>query len=205
MLPLKIATLATIAMLSAAPVMAQVPDSSPAPAPAERPAGGPGGGPMWHHGPGMPGPKEFAAFARKFCLNRFAMRTGELAFLEARLELTGRQQPLWDGWYKIVIAGVQNQRKQCEANIPTNGKPPTILDRDEHIQAALAAREQTLKLARPALVALYQSLNPEQREVMDHLPQFLHHGGRFHGHGGPFGEHGGHPFPRPGFPGGDPM
>ncbi|MEA2780605.1 MAG: hypothetical protein QOK29_2149 [Rhodospirillaceae bacterium] len=115
------------------------------------------------------------------CLSRFARSAGHLAYLEARLQLTPAQQPLWDKWQQALAAGAGKQRESCLASLPAADAKPTALDRDTRIQNMLEIKVDSLKAARPALEALYQVLTPDQRKIFDHpRPK--------HGHGG-FGHH----------------
>jgi len=125
----------------------------------------------WHH-------KHNAAFQPKdFCLNRFARTAGHLAYTEAKLQLTVSQRPLWDKWQAAVSAGAQKERDSCLASLPAKDAQPTALDRDDRLQKMLAMKADNLKAARPALVALYDSLTPEQRAVFDHPRPMGRHGG----------------------------
>src|SRR5215813_6000121 len=44
-------------------------------------------------------------FAKKMCIEHFARSSGRLAYLEAKLQLTADQQPLWDKWAEAVGKG----------------------------------------------------------------------------------------------------
>jgi LTXXQ motif family protein len=125
----------------------------------------------WHH-------KHDAAFQPKdFCLNRFARTAGHLAYTEAKLQLTASQHALWDKWQAAVTAGAEKERDSCLASLPAKDARPTALDRDDRLQKMLAMKADNLKTARPALVALYDSLTPEQRAVFDHPRPMSRHGG----------------------------
>src|ERR1700759_1921866 len=45
-----------------------------------------------------PSPAELAAQQKRMCQDAYAHQVGELAYLEARLELTAAQRPLFDRW-----------------------------------------------------------------------------------------------------------
>ncbi|MDR3515466.1 MAG: Spy/CpxP family protein refolding chaperone [Azospirillaceae bacterium] len=205
MLSHKFGPVAAIVLLCAAPAVAQV--SSPsAPAPSASAATAPDDAPDGAPLDAKPGSKDFTAFAKRMCLDHYADRIGDLAALEVRLSLTDQQRPLWNEWYKVTSASAQTMRVFCETNIPNKEAPPTIVERDDMTQSFLAAHEQALKTARPALVALYQALTPEQREILDRPHRFMgpgpgpfHPGEMHHGHGGPFHEP--HGFGGPGFGG----
>jgi LTXXQ motif family protein len=118
---------------------------------------------------------------KSMCIDHFARSAGRLAYLEARLQLTGDQQPLWDKWRQSVAAGAEKERNDCLADLPAAGQRPTALDRDSHMEKMLATKVATLEAARPALEALYNSLTPEQRVAFDR-PMHGHHDGHFGHH-----------------------
>jgi hypothetical protein len=101
------------------------------------------------------------------CAERYAHTVARLAYLEARLELTADQHPLWDRWRDAVISGVDQQRALCRQSPFRSGGHPTIVERQAYFAQITAARAQALQRAQPPLEALYQVLTPEQREVLD--------------------------------------
>jgi hypothetical protein len=128
----------------------------------------------WHH------KFDRAARAKDFCLEHFARSAGRLAYVEAKLRLTADQQPLWDKWQQAVAAGAQQERDDCLASLPGDGARLTALDRDDRLQKMLSIKVDSLKAARPALTALYDSLTPDQRAIFDHPRPMGHHGGFGH-------------------------
>jgi len=75
-------------------------------------------------------------------------------------------------------------KDDCIAGVPAKDTPSTALDRDTRVEKLLTDKLDTLKTARPALEALYQSLSPEQRTAFDHSTK-----GRHKGMGGPKWQH----------------
>jgi hypothetical protein len=132
-----------------------------------------------HHADGMPTDTERAAWHQERCADRYAHRVGEIAYLETRLALTGAQRGAFDNWKRIVLSNAKNGSDACGADRPhdMNG-PPSIVDRERHMEAMMKTRIEFLDAELPALAALYQTLTPEQKMVLDH------------GHGGPHGRHG---------------
>ena len=61
----------------------------------------------------------------------------------------------------------QKQRQACIENAVTPGAPVTALERRDRLQKILQARLDGLQSTRPQLEALYRSLSPEQRQVVD--------------------------------------
>jgi hypothetical protein len=108
-----------------------------------------------------------ADWHQQACTERYARIAGRLAYLEAKLELTADQRPLWDTWRDAVISGADQQRTLCRQSPFRSGEHATIVDRQAYFGRITAARAQALQTAQPALEALYQALDPEQREVLD--------------------------------------
>jgi len=104
---------------------------------------------------------------QRFCTERYARTAGRLAYLEARLELTAEQRPLWEKWHDAAISGADQQRALCRQSPFGSDTRPTIVQRYAHFGQMTAARAQSLQTAQPALEALYQALSPEQRGVLD--------------------------------------
>jgi hypothetical protein len=116
---------------------------------------------------------------QRFCTERYARTAGRLAYLEAKLELTAEQRPLWEKWRDAAISGAEQQRALCRQSPFGSDTRPTIVQRYAHFGQMTAARAQSLQTAQPALEALYQALSPEQRGVLDRPAREHGHG---HGH-----------------------
>lgn len=114
------------------------------------------------------------------CTERFARLSARLAYLEVKLELTAEQRPLWDKWRASVADGAGKVRTVCVGSVPAPDAKPTIVDRLAHLQERLATEAAALQAAQPSLVAVYQALTPEQRELFEHVLKMGHH----HHHGG---------------------
>ena len=117
--------------------------------------------------PSAYGHQDPIARMKSMCAEHFARSAGRMAYLEAKLQLTPDQQPLWDKWQQTLSTGAENQRNDCLADVPASGAMPTALDRDARIEKMMAAKVETLQSARPALEALYAALTPEQRASFD--------------------------------------
>ena len=127
-----------------------------------------------HHHPDM------AELHKAMCGDRLAHEAAHLAFVEAKLELTEAQKPLFAKFRQIVLDSAAKEKAACLATTPKADAKPTILDREAHAEAMLAAKLDGLKASKGALQALYDSLTPTQRHVLDHSG---HHGGWGHHHG----------------------
>jgi LTXXQ motif family protein len=103
------------------------------------------------------------------CIDRLARRAGFIASIGFRLNLTPVQKPLWDKVVAASQAAEDNQRKLCDA-LPASAQDrdkQTIIDRMNHWQEMLQARLQGLQQAEPAVQALYQTLTPDQKAILD--------------------------------------
>jgi len=137
----------------------------------------PGGGDGWHHGHSMFGRHMFEAMRpEEFCRERYARRAGALAYVEAKLDLTDAQRPLWDKYQQASLDVAQKLRQSCLANAGTHWWDLSMLDRRQRIEQLLKGRLDGLQQTDPPLQALYQALTPEQRKIMDH-PRPRHDGG----------------------------
>ncbi len=137
---------------------------------------------------------DFAAMHGEMCKDLYARAVGRMAYLEARLQLTSAQQPLFETWKNVVMANAGERSKACAAMMPPPA-PPSILDAMQHEQAMLQARLSALQAEMPALTAFYQSLSPEQQRAL------MAEGRGPHGHfGHERGEHGEHDGPHDGPP-----
>ena len=136
------------------------------------PAAGPGddgdGSPM-HHNWHRHGHRGFMAMAPgDRCKEGYAREAGFLAYLGARLDLSAQQQPLWDKYHQAMLDSAGKQRQVCLDNVSATQADVSALQRRDHIEKFLTARLDALHATRPSLEALYQSLTPEQRALLDH-------------------------------------
>jgi hypothetical protein len=97
-----------------------------------------------------------------------------MAFLEAKLSLTPRQQPLFSAWKDVVLQTARTRANGC-ANEAMPDKADGMLAREARMESRLEARLAALQAERPALIAFYQSLSNEQKRMFDHA-------GRHHEH-----------------------
>jgi hypothetical protein len=149
-----------------------------------------------HHG--WRNSPDFAAMHAEMCKDLYAREVGRTAYLEARLQLTAAQQPLFETWKNVVLANAGERSKTCAAMTPP-AQRPSMLDMMQHEQTRLEARLAALQAEVPALTALYQSLSPEQQRAF----MADGHGRGPHGHfDHEHGEHDGPPHdgPRDGAP-----
>jgi hypothetical protein len=137
----------------------------------------------------MPHHPDMAKMHQAMCGEMPAHAAAKLAYLEAKLELTDAQKPLFAKWRQSLLDSANKNKATCLANAPKEGAMPNALEREAHMEAMLEAHLQAMKAARPSLEALYNSLTAAQKQTFDHA----HHGGMGHqgmmGHGGGMGGH----------------
>ena len=162
-------TLAGAAMIAAAaialPVMAWSQNATQPPAAApDHP--GHGMMQMMHHGWG----RWANVSPQQACVDRIARHAGFVTAIGFKLNLTDAQKPLWDKVVAATQAAQANEAKTCAvlpASADDRGKM-TIIDRLNHRQAMMQAQLQGLQQSMPAVQALYQTLSPEQKALVDH-------------------------------------
>jgi hypothetical protein len=166
---------ATAAVAQPAPGPNGPPPGAPGAAgPGPRPDGaGPPRPPGEFQQRGMMGHHRFGGFFRAMspdqaCKERFARESGFLAYVGAKLELTAPQQPLYDKYRQAMLDSASKQRQFCLDNAGARPSSQTALERRDRMEKFLTARLDALHATRPALDALYQSLTPSQRAILDH-------------------------------------
>lgn len=174
---LLLAAVAVVAIASAAPLAADqpIPDQAQlaqaGPMGPHMAQGGDGHRGHWRmHGHHMGQGRMMQGSPREWCAERIARQAGRMGYLESRLGLTAEQKPLWDRYQAAVRDGREKERQLC-ANAPERLDTTTALERDARMQKFLSTRLATMQATRPALEALYQALNTEQRTVLDR-PRF---------------------------------
>lgn len=121
----------------------------------------------------MPSRAEIAAHFKQMCQDRYAWAAGRLAFLEVKLTLTPAQEPLFQRWREVQLGIAKHRADDCAARpLPdrTAGRKaarPSPVERLTRQEDRLKQRIADLDAERPALEALYGSLSPAQKEVLD--------------------------------------
>ena len=111
----------------------------------------------------------FAAMRpEQFCRERFARRAGFLAYLQAKLDLTDAQKPLWDKYQQASLEVAQKHLQGCIENAGSKWGEMSALDRRQRIEQRLKARLDGLQATDQPLQDLYQALTPEQHKIVDH-------------------------------------
>jgi hypothetical protein len=123
---------------------------------------------------------DMMAMHKAMCGEHQATQAAHLAYLESKLQLTDAQKPLFAAWRQIVLDNAGKEQAACLGAMPKADSKPTILDREAHAEILLGAKLQSLRASKGALQALYESLTPAQRQVLDH-PRHHGHWGQRHG------------------------
>jgi hypothetical protein len=86
--------------------------------------------------------------------------------------LTDQQKPAWTKWRQTKIEAAEKRRMACLQHDWSKHESETALDREARVEKWLTGRLQDLQASRPALQALYDSLNPEQKVVFDQASEW---------------------------------
>jgi hypothetical protein len=115
----------------------------------------------------MPGAAEMAAHMKRMCEDRYAREVGHLAYLEARLNLTQPEQPLFARWKGVKLDIAKRGTADCSQRVAhLDHKEFTPVERMGREQDMLKRRLTDLDAERPVLAALYDALTPQQREAL---------------------------------------
>lgn len=118
-----------------------------------------------------------------FCLDRVARRAGNRTYLKIKLDLKADQVAAWDAFAKASDAADVKDTARCNA-LPSDMKErPNYVDRLGMEETYMKARVERIEAVKPSLTALYNTLSPEQKAVLDR-PRPMG-GMRGHRHGGP--------------------
>jgi hypothetical protein len=116
-----------------------------------------------------------AARHAEMCSDHLARESGRLAYLEAKLELTEAQKPLFGKWRQALLDSAAKHKAACLASPAGAGWGGSILDRQAEEEQTLSLKLQSLQASHSALKALYEGLTPAQRQVLDR-PEHGHEG-----------------------------
>jgi hypothetical protein len=117
----------------------------------------------------------------QFCRNISALKAGELAFLETKLQLTTSQQPLFARWKDISMDIVKRHEGDCDSRVERlrAGQRPDMMARLDREEDRLKTRLADIQAERPALSTLYAALDPTQKEELGRAARHVM-GGRMH-------------------------
>lgn len=104
----------------------------------------------------------------QMCENLYARKAGEIAFLEAKLQLNAAQQPLFARWKDINLDIAKRHEADCSGRVERlrAGQRPDMMERLTREEEMLKTRLADIQAERPSLTGLYASLNPTQKEEL---------------------------------------
>jgi hypothetical protein len=122
-------------------------------------------------------PERPAFSPQKMCIEKVARRIGNRAYLKARLDLKPEQMQAWTTFEKVADDVSAKDKARC-ASLPTEIKTrPDFAERFAMRESMMKQRSESLTAVKPSLLALYASLTPEQKQIVDGP---VMGGGRFH-------------------------
>lgn len=115
--------------------------------------------------------EQIEKFRLDACSEWYGDMVGRMASLETRLNLADPQKKLWNDWTKFHQTAAMAQKERCIAGAPRAAKddsaPLGAVEIEKRMEVGLSERLQALQSSRPALEALYASLNADQKETFD--------------------------------------
>jgi hypothetical protein len=115
-------------------------------------------------------PAEMAARHKQMCQDAFAHQVGDLAYLEAKLNLTPAQQASYDRWKNVKLDIAKRGAADCATrDVPPRGQNrPSPMDGMAREEDNLKRRLADLQAERPVLAAFYNSLTDTQKSALLH-------------------------------------
>lgn len=113
--------------------------------------------------PDIDGPMGEGPRPGQFCRNIYALKAAQMAFLEAKLQLTASQQPLFARWKDISLAIAKRHEGDCTGRAEQTRARPDLMQRLDREEDMLKTRLADIQAERPALGALYAALDPTQK------------------------------------------
>lgn len=133
--------------------------------------------------PGTGGPdqrEQRAMNPRAFCLDQIARRAGNRAYIRLRLDLKADQMASWNAFAKASDDADVKDVARCNA-LPTELKEkPNYVERLTMEENFMKARIERIDAVKPSLQALYNTLSPEQKAVLDSPRPMGGRGGMHH-------------------------
>ncbi len=103
---------------------------------------------------------------KEACIDRVAHRAAMLAYIGTKLDLTAQQRPLWQKLAATARGEAQKEVDSC--NALETARPANVLDRLTVARRILSTRLAGLDAALPEVKALYETLTPEQKAILNH-------------------------------------
>jgi len=108
----------------------------------------------------------------EFCSDIAPRAVGKLAYLEARLQLTDRQKPLFERWKNTVLSSVNAHADKC-ATWKRPEMDASVVEKLKRQEQHLKTRLADLQAQMPALESLASSLNQDQMRILDRAAMHL--------------------------------
>ncbi|MGD9886206.1 MAG: Spy/CpxP family protein refolding chaperone [Reyranella sp.] len=120
---------------------------------------------------------------KAFCLDQVARRAGNRAYVKLRLDLKADQMTAWNAFAKASDDADVKDVARCNA-LPTEMKErPSYIERLTMEESVMKARIERIDAVKPSLQALYDTLSPEQKAVLDSPRPMGGRGGMHHHRG----------------------
>lgn len=117
---------------------------------------------------------------KAFCLDQVARRAGNRAYIRLRLDLKADQMTAWNAFAKASDDADVKDVARCNA-LPTEMKErPNYVERLTMEETVMKARIERIDAVKPSLKALYDTLSPEQKAVLDSPRPMGGRGGMHH-------------------------
>ena len=110
----------------------------------------------------------------QFCQDIYAHKAGEMAFLEAKLQLNASQQPLFARWKGVSLEIAKRHEGDCSARVQkahAADQRPDMMQRLDREEDMLKRRLADIQAERPALDALYGALSATQKQELARAAQ----------------------------------
>jgi hypothetical protein len=118
--------------------------------------------------------EDMAKHHTEMCTNLYAHAVGKLAELEARLQLTSVEKPLFERWKNVRLASAKAHAEKC-GTFTFPGRDASIMDKLKLEQSMLETRLADLKAETPSLQALADSLTKDQQRILERAAMKAHH------------------------------
>jgi hypothetical protein len=125
----------------------------------------------WPFGDGTP------PSPRQICEEHINFGSAHVAYLKAKLRLQGNQKDAWQKLEQAAEPAVERMREACGQLPAQMGGAGNLPERIDVMARQLAVRTEFLQAIREPLRAVYDTLTPDQRAVLDRHPGRLHFGG----------------------------
>ncbi len=118
--------------------------------------------------------KDGAERHQEMCSDHYAHTAGKLAYLQAKLGITDKQQDAWNRFYGSEIDSAAKERDACLAE-KDHGQHPTVLEQEDRLEKMLSNKLDALRASRGPLEDLYKVLSADQKDEFDEFGEEQQH------------------------------